>query len=136
MAWNRNALIERFPASEGWIVSFNDPRFLTLTVKCGELCQVHRNYRHLGLYQGKVAVYEGPIEFHEKIIRVENINLESLEPGLQTKLEQVNVGKTNSFKWGQTQGRGGVAPTNLFNAALENLDESKLDSFAFFLIIP
>ena len=122
---DRNALIERFPASEGWIVSFNDPRFLTLTVKCGELCQVHRNYRHLGLYQGKVAVYEGPIEFHEKIIRVENINLESLEPGLQTKLEQVmSLDKQTPLTVEKLREEVEFASDELLNAALENLDES------------
>ncbi len=122
---DRNAVIERFPASEGWIVSFNDPRFLTLTVKCGELCQVHRNYRHLGLYQGKVAVYEGPIEYQEKIIRVENINLESLEPGLQAKLEQVmSLDQQTPLTMEELRGEIEFASDELLNAFLENLDES------------
>jgi len=122
---DRNAVIEMFPASEGWIVSFNDPRFLTLTVKYDELCQVHRNYRHLGHHQGKAAVYEGPIGYHGKMLRVENINIESLEPALQTKLEQVmSLDQQTPLTIEELRREIEFASEELLNAFLENLDES------------
>lgn len=122
---DRKGIIERFPASDGWIVNFHDPQSLTLTIKCGELCPVHRDYRHLGIYQGKVAVYEGPIEFHGKVIRVENITLESLESGLRTRLEQVmSLGTQTSAITEKLREEFEFTSDEVLNSVLENFDEN------------
>lgn len=121
---DRKTLVERFPVAEGWTVNFTDPRFLTLTAKTDEFCPIHRTYRHLGLYHGLVAVYEGPLGFNGKVVRVENIPLESLNPEFRVKLEQAM-----DF---QKQARSAVeklreelefGTDEALNAALENLDE-------------
>ncbi len=122
---DRKTLMERFPTSEGWVVSFTNPKFLTLTINSGEFCPVHRNYLHLGIDQGMVAVYEGPIEFHEKVLRIENIPVESLEPGLRKKLEQVMaLGEQAPTTVGKLREEFEFTSEEFLNAALENLDEN------------
>lgn len=121
---DRKALVERFPATEGWAVNFTDPRFLTVTTKVDEFCPIHRNYRHLGLYHGRVAVYEGPLGFNGKVVRVENIPLESLNPEFKVKLEQaMDFDKQARTAAEKLREELEFASDEALNAVLENLDE-------------
>jgi hypothetical protein len=121
---DRMALAERFPASEGWIISFNNTGFLTLTMKSDEFCPLHRNCRHMGLYQGLVAVYEGPLGFNGKMLRVENIAVESLNPDFRIKLEQaMDFNKLSHTTAESLRQELEFNTDESLNAALDNLDE-------------
>lgn len=121
---DRETLVERFPEAEGWAVNFTDPRFLTLTAKIDEFCPIHRTYRHLGLYHGLVAVYEGPLGFNGKVIRVENITMESLNPEFKVELEQaMDFEKQSHTAAEKLREELEFVNDEVLNAALENLDE-------------
>lgn len=122
---DRKALMEKFPASEGWTVSFSSPGFLALTLKTDEFCPLHRKYRHIGLYHGLVAVYEGPVGFNEKVLRVENIPLESLTPDFRIKLEQVmDYDKQSRSAAEKLREELEFSNDEAVNAVLDNLDEN------------
>ncbi|MFA4884991.1 MAG: hypothetical protein WC601_04320 [Desulfotomaculaceae bacterium] len=121
---DRKALAERFPASEGWVVNFSNPGFLTLTMKSDEFCPLHRNCRHIGLYQGLVAVYEGPLGFNGKLLRSENIPVESLNPDFRIMLEQaMDVNKLSHTTAESLRQELEFNTDESLNAALDNLDE-------------
>ncbi len=121
---DRMALAERFPAAEGWIVSFNNPGFLTLTMKADEFCPLHLNCRHIGLDQGLVAGYEGPLGFNGKLLRVENIPVESLNSDFRIKLEQaMDFNKLSHTTAESLRQELEFNNDEFLNAALDNLDE-------------
>ncbi len=117
-------LKEKFPAEEGWSVHFTQTGFLTLTAKVDEFCPIHNKYRHLGLYNEMVAVYEGPLGYNGKILRVENIPLESLDPDFRIKLEQaMEFNKQVRAVAEELRNVLEYDNDDSLNAALENLDE-------------
>lgn len=124
---NRKELVERFPPGR-WEITFTDPDSLILTEKSDQLCPTHKNYRHLGLFQDRLAVYEGPLGYNEKVIRVETIAVVNLPADLQVKLQQAM----------DFQKQAGIAIEKLrydlefpteeaLNAALENFDEHGIE---------
>ncbi|NLI14152.1 hypothetical protein [Pelotomaculum propionicicum] len=124
---DRKALAEKFPASEGWVVNFANPGFLTLTMKSAEFCPLHRQFRHIGLYQGLVAVYEGPVGFNGKVLRVENIPVEALSPAYRIMLEQVmDINKQSHSATEMLRRELEFSTDDALNAALDNLDEQSL----------
>lgn len=121
---DRKKIIEKFPGDQGYVVSFTEPKYLTLTSKSDEFCPIHRTYRHLGLYNGLVAVYEGPLGVDKKVLRAENIPMETLDPDLRIKLEQVmDFHKQARSAAEQLRGEFEFTSEEALNAALENLDE-------------
>lgn len=121
---DRKALAERFPAAEGWAVNFSNPGFLTLTLKVDEFCPLHRQYRHIGLYQGLVAVYEGPVGFNGKMLKTENIPVESLNANYRIMLEQVmDFDKQSRTAVEELRRELEFNNDEALNAALDNLDE-------------
>lgn len=121
---DRKALAEKFPASEGWVVNFSNPGFLTLTMRSDEFCPLHRKFRHIGLYQGLVAVYEGPMGVNGKLLRLENIPVESLNPDFRIKLEQVmDFNKLSHTTAESLRQELEFNSDESLNAALDNLDE-------------
>jgi hypothetical protein len=121
---DKKALMEKFPASEGWTVNFANPGLLSLTLKTDEFCPVHRKFRHIGLYHGLIAVYEGPLGHNEKILRVENIMVESLEPEFRIKLEQsMDLENQSHFAAETLREELEFSTDETLNAALDNMDE-------------
>lgn len=114
-----------FPASDGWQVGYELPRSLRVTKKVDDFCPVHSRYRHLGLYRGMTAVYQGPLGCDSRLLRVEaNIHFESLSPEMQAKLQQameftIQAPEAREQLRGELEFSGDEA----LNAALENLDE-------------
>ncbi len=124
---DRKALAEIFPASEGWVVHFINPGFLTLTMKVDEFCPLHRQFRHIGLYQGLVAVYEGPVGFNGKILRVENIPAEALSPAYRIMLEQaMDIDNQSQSAVEGLRKELEFSSEGALNSALDNLDEQSL----------
>jgi hypothetical protein len=124
---NRQELIERFPP-ERWEVTFTDPNSLVLTEKTDQLCSKHKNYRHLGIFQDRLAVYEGPLGYNEKVIRVESILVTSLPLELQMKLQQaMNFQKQAGVAIEKLRYDLEFATEEALDAALENIDEHGLE---------
>ncbi len=118
-------LAERFSEAEGWTVDFKESGHLILITVSDELCSVHRAYRHLGLYHGLVAVYEGPLGFNDKVLRVENIPVESLNPDFRIKLEQGMDFDRQAYPTAEELRKYLEFDNDkALNAALENLDEN------------
>lgn len=121
---DKKALLEKFPAAEGWTVVFANPGLLSLTLKAEEFCPVHRKFRHIGIYHGLVAVYEGPLGYNDKVLRVENIMVESLNPDYRIKLEQaMDLQKQSDIAAEMLRAELEFSSDETLNAALENMDE-------------
>ena len=89
-----------------------------------EFCPVHRKFRHIGIYHGLVAVYEGPLGYNDKILCVENIMVESLHPDYRIKLEQaMDLPKQSDITAEGLRAELEFASDETLHAVLENMDE-------------
>jgi len=78
----------KYPASDNWEVSFEDDE-VTITRSIDGYCGLHKEYRHLGIHEGKAAVYQGPLGNDEVLLRVEkNIDLNLLPADWRERLEK------------------------------------------------
>lgn len=85
---DRAALEQKYPAGDGWTVEMGRGT-LVLRKQCREFCPEHKNYRHLGISEGYLAIFEGPLGNNRKLLRVEKaISVEKLSPEYQIKLAQ------------------------------------------------
>ncbi len=85
---NLERLKMKYPALDGWDVSFgNDEVIITRSID--GYCGLHKEYRHLGIHEGKAAVYQGPLGNDEVLLRVEqNIDLNLLPADWRERLEK------------------------------------------------
>ena len=119
-------LVGEYPPEEGW--SIDDTRKNTLVLARVEdrVCLYHRDFRHLGISDGFLAIYEGPIDCNDKVLMRENIQVDSLPPELQNELAMV-MEFTNQTQ--DNQGRLKLLyefeTEEKLNMALENFDEFK-----------
>ncbi len=120
------ALVREYPPEEGW--SIDDTRENTLILARVEdrVCLYHRDYRHLGISDGYLAVYEGPLGCNHKVLLRENVQVENLPPELQNELAMATDYEN------QTQDTQGLLKSlyefeneEKLNMALENFDEFK-----------
>lgn len=125
---DRADLAKRYPMAEGWTIE-KQGRLLILRQSLKEFCPEHKNYCHLGLYQGQLAVYQGPLGHDEKLLRVEkNMPVANLPPDLQVKLHQAGEFShqdqdTQSLLRAELE----FATEQALNAMLENLDEVEME---------
>lgn len=109
---------------EGWSINFTDPNYLTLTCKPDQFCSIHQSYRHLGAHEGLLAVYEGPLGASGRLLRVENIALEALNPDFRVKLEQAaNLRNLDHQTVEKLREDLEFSNDEALCAALDNLDE-------------
>lgn len=85
---NLERLKMKYPALDGWDVAFkNDEVIITRSID--GYCGLHKEYRHLGIYEGKAAVYQGPLGNDEVLLRVEkNIDLNLLPAEWRERLQK------------------------------------------------
>ncbi|RJX20916.1 MAG: hypothetical protein C4575_05435 [Desulforudis sp.] len=121
-----DAIVERYRAEDGWTVSYDAASGLVLTRHTDALCPEHAVYRHLGTQDGLVAVFEGPLGHNGKVVRIEQIKLENLDPAYRHRLEQAMDFEFQSEE-AQAELRQELEFTDedALHAALENLDELK-----------
>ncbi|MHB1042947.1 MAG: hypothetical protein ACYC0Q_08935 [Eubacteriales bacterium] len=114
-----------FPASDGWQVAYDLPRSIRVTKKVDDFCPVHARYRHLGIYRGLIAVYQGPLGCDSRLLRVEaGMPFERLSPEMQVKLQQAMEFGIQAPEAGERlRGELEFTSDESLNAALENLDE-------------
>lgn len=83
-----NRLRMMYPVADGWDVTF-DQGEVTITKTIEGLCGLHREYRHLGIHEGRLAVYQGPLGIDEVLLRVEKgIALNQLPDDWRSRLEK------------------------------------------------
>ncbi|AEG60630.1 hypothetical protein [Desulforamulus ruminis] len=90
-----------------------------------DFCTYHKNFRHFGAYQDKLAVYQGPLGYNQKLLKVEeSFPLNSLSEDFQVKLQQ-SMDFWHMTPKTQTNLRDELefASEDAMNAVLENLDE-------------
>ncbi|MBE3588040.1 MAG: hypothetical protein IMW93_05720 [Thermoanaerobacteraceae bacterium] len=122
---DRAELEKRYPPDQGWNVQ-EQGRTLILHQRLEEFCPEHQNYRHLGLYEGQLAVYQGPLGHNEKLLRVEkNLPVSSLSSDLQLKLHQATEFDRQDAQIQAILRRElEFSSEQAVNALLENLDEA------------
>jgi len=118
-------ILRRYPKGEGWEVKFEKNDTLSIVQYTDEFCPFHQSFRHFGIYDGFLAVYQGPLGNNSKLIRIEkNIPVSSFSTDYQEKLCQ-------AMKFNEQKPELKVllrkemefTSEDSLNAALENLDE-------------
>ncbi|MGO0122959.1 hypothetical protein [Desulfothermobacter acidiphilus] len=123
--WDRKELLRRFPPEAGWHHTINLPVSVELVQEVNELCPRCRSYRHLGIKDGYLAVYAGPLGCDRLCLhREEGLPLSALPSELRAKLEKA-ADFTHQPPEVQAQLRKELEFTDekKIKAALENLDE-------------
>ncbi|ACX52727.1 hypothetical protein Adeg_1633 [Ammonifex degensii KC4] len=119
------ALLRRFPAEEGWRHTLNLPVSVHLVQEVNELCPRCRSYRHLGIKDGYLAVFAGPLGCDRVCLYQEKrLPVSSLPPDFRAKLEKA-MDFTHQLPEVQAQLRQELEfpDEKRLKAALENLDE-------------
>ncbi len=121
---DENRLRMKYPQQDGWTVAVHGEE-VVITRQIDGLCGMHREYRHLGIHDGQLAVYQGPLGHDEILLRLEtNININLLPESFINKLK-----KANSFASLSVEEKLDLQNTLEFtneqslNAFLENYDE-------------
>lgn len=121
---SRAALSKRYPASDGWVL---EEKGSTVVVRqrVEDFCPEHRNYRHLGLHDGCLAVFEGPLGHNEKLLRVErSLPVAQLHPDLQIKLYRaMDYGRQDAETRAILKAELEFSSDQAASAFLDNLDE-------------
>lgn len=114
----------KYPEKDGWSVDLESEKLVVIRKNVDGFCGRHSLYRHLGTHRDMLAVFQGPLGFDQRLIRVEARKVESLPPSLREKLQ-----KARDFNRLTAADRASLRPDlefadeNLLNSALENLDE-------------
>ncbi|MDN5294163.1 MAG: hypothetical protein PWQ91_1059 [Eubacteriales bacterium] len=81
------AQLARIFAVEGWKL-VGEGEQLLLTRKEKGLCPLHAGYRHLGVKEGKIVVFAGPLGYEGELLQREDIPVDRLPARLQEMLQQ------------------------------------------------
>lgn len=117
---------KRFPVEEGWAIDDTVSNILTVYRLDPSICPYHRDFRHVGIADGYLAVYEGPLGYNYKVLQRENIPVSSLPPEMQQTL-QAAMDYRNQPVDTQGQLKQGLEfeTEEKLNTMLENFDEYK-----------
>lgn len=117
---------KKFPAGEGWLIDDTVAGVLTVYRDEQSICPYHRDFRHLGIADGYLAVYEGPLGFNQKVLQREDIKVSALPPEMQQLLQAAMDyrGQPVDIQGQLKQGMEFETEEKL-NTMLENFDEFK-----------
>lgn len=122
---NLKELRGKYPESAGWSVEMKDDKMVVLRKKVDDFCGQHSLYRHLGIHNDRLAVYQGPLGFNHRLLRVEeNKKLDQLPGDLREKLQ-----KAREYDRLSPDERSALRydleffDETALNSSLENLDE-------------
>ncbi|KUK64114.1 MAG: hypothetical protein XD84_1715 [Desulfotomaculum sp. 46_80] len=119
-----NRLRDKYPAESGWSIEKVE-KTVVLRKKCNELCPEHKAYRHLGIAEGRLAVYQGPLGCNKELLKTENVTVENLPAKFQKELEQaMDFEKQETAVQDQLRKELEFTSESSLQAGLENLDES------------
>jgi hypothetical protein len=123
---------ELYSPEAGWEINRLSGGIIELSRSVEDLCDRHKEYRHLGIYQNMLAVYEGPLGYNESLLRVErNISMDSLPSEYRVKLEQaMDFDKQAASAKLELRRQFEFPNEQLMNTALDSIDEMKQGSAA------
>ncbi|MCL4441004.1 MAG: hypothetical protein M1609_10600 [Firmicutes bacterium] len=126
MGKNAGQIRQRYPEKEGWSLGVEGGKLVILRKSVDGFCGEHSRYRHLGVHRDRLAVYQGPLGFDQRLLRVEeNKRLDQLPQPLQEKL--IRAGEYKSLSPEERDSLRSdleFADENFLNSVLENLDET------------
>lgn len=118
-------LRRKYPEKDRWSVEIKNEKLVVLRKNIDGFCGEHSLYRHLGIHRERLAVYQGPLGFNQRLLRVEERKkVDDLPPGLRDKLykardfDRLPAGDKTSLR-----SELEFIDENALNSALENLDE-------------
>ncbi|SHJ96969.1 hypothetical protein [Desulforamulus aeronauticus] len=111
-------------AAKGYSVVKLKNDFLAQT-KVNDFCNYHNSFRHFGIQNNKLAIFQGPLGYNQKLICIEeNIDINTLQPTFQVKLQQaMDFFQMNPETQAKLRYELEFSSEDGLNAALENLDE-------------
>ncbi len=120
------SIVAQFPPEEGWSIDDTVKNTLVLARLEHRVCPYHQDFRHLGISNGFLAVFEGPLGYDYKVLQEEDIEVTGLPPDI---LEDLNMAMDYSNQTQDTQGRlkqlYEFETEAQLNSVLENFDEFK-----------
>ncbi|WP_238457840.1 hypothetical protein [Desulforamulus ferrireducens] len=116
--------LKEYYEAKGFAVVRLENTFLAQT-KVNDFCNYHNSFRHLGIHNSKLAIFQGPLGYNQKLISLEeNIDVNTLHPGLQVKLQQaMDFFQMTPETQAMLRYELEFANEDGLYAALENLDE-------------
>lgn len=118
------SLLKKFPKEEDWNIDDSVPNTLNISKSDKNLCPLHKSYRHLGVSDGRVAVFEGPLGINDNILQLENIKLEQLPEDFRQKLnEAIDYTRQKEELKSELKKQLEFSSETGLNEVLENLNE-------------
>lgn len=121
---DENRLQMKYPRQDGWVIEVDGDE-VVITRHIDGLCGMHNEYRHLGIHDGYLAVYQGPLGYDDLLLRLETgIDINLLPEPFLEKLK-----RASAFELLSTGEKLDLQNTLEFtgeqslNALLENFDE-------------
>ncbi len=121
---DENRLRMKYTRQDGWSVVVQGDE-VVITRQIEGLCGMHREYRHLGINDGQLAVYQGPLGHDEILLRKEtNININLLPESFMDKLKKANsFANLSADEKLDLQNTLEFTDEQSLNVLLENFDE-------------
>ena len=117
---------KKFPAAEQWVIDDTIPNVLTVYRPDHSICPYHRDFRHMGIADGYMAVYEGPLGYNNRVLQRENLEAAALPPEMQEILQQAMDYRNQPVDiQGQLKQSLEFETEEKLNTMLENFDEFK-----------
>lgn len=115
---------KKYPPEQGWSIDDTKDNKLTIVRTDQKLCPVHQEFRHLGVSEGYLAIYEGPLGYNQKVLQREEIVFTTLPPEMQSDLTlAMNYSGQPSDTQAKLKASYEFASEVELNSALENFDE-------------
>ncbi|TYO97947.1 hypothetical protein [Desulfallas thermosapovorans] len=81
----------KYPRQDGWAITVHSDE-LVITRQIDGLCGMHNEYRHLGIHEGYLAVYQGPLGYDDILLRLEtSIDVNLLPEPFLEKLHRADA---------------------------------------------
>lgn len=117
-------LRSRYPEKSGWSVEIADEKLVVLRKSVDGFCGQHSLYRHLGMHRDRLAVFQGPLGFDQRLLRVEGKPVGDLPRPLREKLQKAReYGRLPAEEKSVLRTELEFIDQISLNSALENLDE-------------
>lgn len=118
------AVAKEFPAEEGWVIDDSVNNRLVISRHEAALCPYHRQFRHLGIDEGFLAIFEGPLGFNDKVLQRESVPVYLLPPETQEDLNKaMNYSQQNPDVQQKLKNQLEFEEENQLGTVLENFDE-------------
>lgn len=122
---SKKDLEEKYPESNGWELQYTSDGMLVARHTVNDFCSLHKAYRHLGIHDNVLAVYEGPLGFEDHLLWLEEgKEIQRLPEDLRNCLQDAQHYKgLTETEQHVCQEQLEFANETLLNNVLENLDE-------------